>query len=166
MIRALSPGSCGDDGEDHQDDAPEDRQARGQHHRDQENCYCDIHAMRVFRQAGTGSSPAGRLKGRDMPANERLRVVMLERGETEDSLAEVGGVDPKTVERWIRGRAPYTRKRHILAWHLRVNESYRWPGSKTAQQIANLSESEILTVYPKQPSEHCGDFRPFGSSPP
>ena len=39
--------------------------------------------------------------------NERLRALLLERGETPDKLAEAVSVDPKTVERWVtKGRTP------------------------------------------------------------
>ena len=49
-------------------------------------------------------------------ANERLRALLLERGETPDKLAETVGVDPKTVERWItRGRTPYRAHRYAVA---------------------------------------------------
>ena len=37
--------------------------------------------------------------------NERLRALLLERGQTPDKLAEAVQVDAKTVERWItKGR--------------------------------------------------------------
>ena len=83
-----------------------------------------------------------------MAANERLRTTMLDRGETPESVATQLKVDPKTVERWIGGRVPYTRTRHSLAKLLQADETYLWPGSKSAHQLAGLSESEILTVYP------------------
>ena len=83
-----------------------------------------------------------------MAPNERLRAVMLERGETPESIATAVRVDPKTVERWIAGRLPYTRTRYTLAKLLQSDETYLWPGSKTAHQMAGISESEILTVYP------------------
>ncbi len=42
--------------------------------------------------------------------NERLRALLLERGQTPDKLAEAVHVDPKTVERWVtKGRTPYWR---------------------------------------------------------
>src|SRR5215469_10621452 len=61
-------------------------------------------------------------------ANERLRALLLERGETLDKLAEAVHVDPKTVERWVtKGRVPYRSHRYA---------------------VAAFSESEIVAVYP------------------
>ena len=48
--------------------------------------------------------------------NERLRALLLERGETPDKLAEAVHVDAKTVERWItKGRVPYRKHRYEVA---------------------------------------------------
>src|ERR1035441_5440490 len=47
--------------------------------------------------------------------NERLRALLLERGQTPDKLAEAVGVDAKTVERWItKGRTPYRSHRYAV----------------------------------------------------
>ena len=60
--------------------------------------------------------------------NERLRALLLERGETPDKLAEAVHVDPKTVERWVtKGRTPYRAHRYAVAAFLGVDESYIWP---------------------------------------
>ncbi len=42
--------------------------------------------------------------------NERLRALLLERGQTPDKLAEAVGVDAKTVERWITKRGTATAR--------------------------------------------------------
>ena len=80
--------------------------------------------------------------------NDRLRTVLLERGITPVELAEVLGVDPKSVERWINGRTPYRRHRYAVAAHLGVDEVYLWPDALSRDQIANASESEIINIYP------------------
>ncbi len=80
--------------------------------------------------------------------NDRLRSALLERGITPAQLAEAIGVDPKSVERWIAGRLPYRRHRYAVAAHLNVDEGYLWPDALSRSQIANASESEIITVYP------------------
>jgi transcriptional regulator with XRE-family HTH domain len=80
--------------------------------------------------------------------NERLRAALLQRGVTPDKLAEHVGVDPKTVERWIRGREPYRRHRYSIASFLGVEEVYLWPDALSRDQVAAASESEIVTVYP------------------
>ena len=58
-------------------------------------------------------------------------------------------VDAKTVERWItRGRLPYRRHRFEVASFLGVDESYIWPDALGKDEIAAVSESEIVAVWP------------------
>lgn len=93
--------------------------------------------------------------------NERLRTAMLERGVTPADLAAALQVDPKSVERWIRGRTPYRRHRYAVAAHLEVDEGYLWPDALSPDQVANASESEIVNVYPHRwtvPSEMWRNF--------
>lgn len=81
--------------------------------------------------------------------NERLRALLLERGETLDKLAEAVEVDPKTVERWVtKGRVPYRKHRYEVAAFFGVDESYIWPDALGRDQVAAVSESEIVAVYP------------------
>lgn len=80
--------------------------------------------------------------------NERLRATLLERGVTPDALASAVGVDPKSVERWLKGRTPYRKHRYAVATYLGMNETYLWPDALPRQQVADASESEILTCYP------------------
>jgi len=81
--------------------------------------------------------------------NERLRALLLERGETPAKLAEALQVDNKTVERWItRGRVPYRRHRHAVAAHFGVDEVYIWPDALDRSEVAAVSESEIVAVWP------------------
>jgi transcriptional regulator with XRE-family HTH domain len=81
--------------------------------------------------------------------NERLRALLLERGETPDKLAEAVQVDPKTVERWVtRGRIPYRAHRYAVAAFFGVDESYIWPDALGRDQVTAVSESEIVAVYP------------------
>lgn len=81
--------------------------------------------------------------------NERLRALLLERGKTPDQLAEHVGVDAKTVERWItRGRLPYRRHRFEVASFLGVDEAYIWPDALGKDEVAAVSESEIVAVWP------------------
>ena len=92
--------------------------------------------------------------------NERLRALLLERGETPDKLAEAVSVDPKTVERWItKGRTPYRGHRYAVAAFFGVDESYIWPDALGRDQVAAVSESEIVAVYPHRsevPRERLG----------
>lgn len=80
--------------------------------------------------------------------NDRLRSVMLERGVTPAELAETLQVDPKSVERWVKGRVPYRRHRYAVAAHLGVDEAYLWPDALSSDEVASAAESEIVTVYP------------------
>lgn len=79
--------------------------------------------------------------------NDRLRTAMLERGVTPLELAAALQVDPKSVERWIKGRTPYRRHRYAVAAQLGVDETYLWPDALSPDQVANASESEIVNVY-------------------
>jgi len=84
----------------------------------------------------------------EMP-NERLRALLLERGETPGKLAEAVNVDPKTVERWVtKGRIPYRAHRYAVAAFFGVDESYIWPDALSRDQVAAVSGSEIVAVYP------------------
>ena len=81
--------------------------------------------------------------------NERLRALLLERGKTPDQLADAAQVDAKTVERWItKGRTPYRRHRFEVATFLGVDESYIWPDALGRDEVAVVSESEVVAVYP------------------
>jgi len=81
--------------------------------------------------------------------NERLRALLLERGKTPDQLAEAAQVDAKTVERWItRGRLPYVGTGSRWPLSLGVDEGYIWPDALGKDEIAAVSESEIVAVWP------------------
>ena len=94
--------------------------------------------------------------------NERLRALLLERGETPDKLAEAVGVDAKTVERWItKGRTPYRSHRYAVATFLGVDESYIWPDAMGRDEVAAVSQSEVVAVYPHRwavPRDTWGHF--------
>jgi transcriptional regulator with XRE-family HTH domain len=94
--------------------------------------------------------------------NERLRALLLERGETLDKLAEAVHVDPKTVERWITtGRIPYRNHRFAVASFFGVDESYIWPGALGRDEVAAVSGSEVIQVWPHRwamPRDTLGRF--------
>ena len=98
--------------------------------------------------------------------NERLRALLLERGETPEKLAEAVHVDAKTVERWItKGRVPYRKHRYDVAAFFGVDESYIWPGALGPDEVAAVSQSEVVAVYPHRwavPRDVWGHF--FGQA--
>ena len=94
--------------------------------------------------------------------NERLRALLLERGETLDKLAEAVHVDPKTVERWITtGRIPYRNHRFTVAAFFGVDEAYIWPDALSRDEVAAVSQSEVVQVWPHRwavPRDTWGHF--------
>ncbi|WP_054813391.1 helix-turn-helix domain-containing protein [Nocardia arizonensis] len=82
-------------------------------------------------------------------ANERLRGALHRNGLDLIQVAEATGVDPKTVERWItQGRTPYPRHRHAIAKMVGESTNYLWPDAVPAERRTDVTESEVLTVYP------------------
>jgi transcriptional regulator with XRE-family HTH domain len=78
--------------------------------------------------------------------NETFSRALLRAGLTEDDIAARLGVDPKTVRRWIEGRAlPYRRHRWTLATLLDTAETDLWPQLRSAQPRS----AEVLAIYPR-----------------
>jgi transcriptional regulator with XRE-family HTH domain len=94
--------------------------------------------------------------------NERLRALMLERGCNLDQLAEAVHVDAKTVERWItKGRVPYRKHRFDVATFLGVDEAYIWPDALGKDEVAAVSQSEVVAMWPHRwavPRDTLGRF--------
>ena len=81
--------------------------------------------------------------------NERLRVLLLERGLKPEDLAAQLEVDPKTVERWItKSRLPYRKHRYATAAFLGVDEAAIWPDALTPAQVASAAQNELVAFYP------------------
>jgi len=59
-------------------------------------------------------------------SNVRLRSAVFRTGIGMQGLADVVGVDRKTVERWISGRPPYRRHMFAVAAELRLDVAYLW----------------------------------------
>jgi transcriptional regulator with XRE-family HTH domain len=86
-------------------------------------------------------------------ANDRLRDALMEAGLTPAALADKLGVSPKTAERWVTSaRAPFPRFRHQIAALVHQSEAYLWPAALSAQRQAEISESEVLRIYPYRAS--------------
>jgi hypothetical protein len=77
--------------------------------------------------------------------NETFCRALLRARLTEEGIAVCLGVDPKTVRRWIEGRAlPYRRHRWALATMLDTPETDLWPELRSAQP----RPAEVVAVYP------------------
>ncbi|TLF94946.1 helix-turn-helix transcriptional regulator [Nocardia cyriacigeorgica] len=80
-------------------------------------------------------------------ANERLRAAMAARGWTYASLAEVTGVDPKSVERWVNlGRVPRRRTAIRAAECLGEDVNALWPALQQARTARAVSP-ELVALY-------------------
>jgi transcriptional regulator with XRE-family HTH domain len=78
--------------------------------------------------------------------NETFCRALLRAGLNEDDLATRLGVDPKTVRRWVEGRAvPYRRHRWALAALLRTTETDLWPQLRSAPR----RPAEVVAIYPR-----------------
>lgn len=77
--------------------------------------------------------------------NETFCRALLQAGLTEGDIAARLGVDPKTVRRWIEGRAlPYRRRRWALAALLSTAEMDLWPRLRST----GPRPDEVVAVYP------------------
>ena len=84
-------------------------------------------------------------------ANERLRDALLRTGITTTVLADTLGVNPKTAERWVTtDRPPYPRHRHAITRLVQESESYLWPNAIAPERTTQISESEVIHLYPRR----------------
>jgi transcriptional regulator with XRE-family HTH domain len=78
--------------------------------------------------------------------NERLADAMQRRRVTSETAAEVLGVDPRTVDRWVqdRGRIPRASSRDTLASMLDVPVGTLWPSVHIGPSLTG----DVLAAYP------------------
>ncbi|MET7646117.1 XRE family transcriptional regulator [Streptomyces sp. NPDC005426] len=83
-------------------------------------------------------------------ANERLRGAIVESGLTLDQVGARLGVSAKTVERWIGDpkRKPYRRFQFATASLLQCEVSYLWPEERTAAEVTEAGNAELIKLYP------------------
>jgi transcriptional regulator with XRE-family HTH domain len=79
--------------------------------------------------------------------NERLVSALSARRLTSRAIAEQLEVDPKTVERWLKGRTPHRGHRQALAGLVDKPESYLWPNADPDREFRR-SQAELVTLYP------------------
>jgi transcriptional regulator with XRE-family HTH domain len=81
--------------------------------------------------------------------NDRLRDALMAARITHEDLAAELGVAAKTVERWVTsGRTPYPQFRHRISVLVQKEESWLWPDGYSQKRRSEISESEIVKVYP------------------
>ncbi|CAI7981143.1 XRE family transcriptional regulator [Frankia sp. Hr75.2] len=81
--------------------------------------------------------------------NERLRGSIAGAGLTVERLAEIVGVDPKTVERWVsKDRIPRRAHRSATATILKADELYLWPALLDDVREKSASLAEFVALYP------------------
>lgn len=90
-------------------------------------------------------------------ANDLLIAAIHRAGLTNNDVADVAQVDPKTVERWISGRVPHPRYRSVLANHLVVDEAELWPDTARARGRRGLEE--ITGAWARRDEKDAPDWR-------
>lgn len=80
--------------------------------------------------------------------NDRLRASLAAAGLSYQALAQAVGVDPKTVDRWVRlGRVPHRMRRRAAAEVLACDETYLWPSPRGSARSPEHTTAEVLQVY-------------------
>lgn len=82
-------------------------------------------------------------------ANDRLRDALMAARITHEDLVKELGVNVKTVERWVtQDRKPYPQFRHRISVLVQKDESWLWPDGYSRKRRGEISESEIVHIYP------------------
>jgi hypothetical protein len=77
-------------------------------------------------------------------------MAMAASGVEIETLARKVGVDPKTVQRWLRGRLPRPRHRWKTCDILRRSEQELWPQVTMAGASGALHTAEIVAAYARR----------------
>lgn len=80
-------------------------------------------------------------------ANERLQRAMEAANVDVDAIVEATQVDPRTVERWLKGRVPHPRHRRALASLLNEHENFLWPNDMSEVKKVPTKTGEIVADY-------------------
>jgi transcriptional regulator with XRE-family HTH domain len=71
----------------------------------------------------------------DEIANHALRDALSAQSLSTDAVAELVGVDSRTVQRWVRGRIPHARHRWAVASALGMPERRLWPSAPGEDRV-------------------------------
>jgi len=90
-------------------------------------------------------------------ANDRLRTAITNAGLEFEDLARIVDVDPKTVQRWLSGRTPYSRHRTRIATALHTTERDLWPNATPGS--TERQPRETIDAYPAADDPSAPDWR-------
>jgi len=79
-------------------------------------------------------------------SNVRLRTSMAQARVDLERVSEKLQVDPKTVQRWLKGRIPHARHRWALAALVDEDEHYLWPPEDRGEPGASV-DAELVAAY-------------------
>jgi len=79
-------------------------------------------------------------------ANTTLQDALTDAGLNPERFAEIIGVDPKTVQRWVAGTTPYRRHRQAIARALEIPEHRLWPETTPPPQPGDAAAGDGLAV--------------------
>lgn len=80
--------------------------------------------------------------------NERLRRAMAAAHVGVEEVSQATRVDPKTVQRWIKGRVPHARHRWAVAELVHEDERYLWPDAEGERTPGSPTTAEVVAAYP------------------
>src|SRR5579884_2994348 len=79
--------------------------------------------------------------------NEHLHEALIAKHVAVEDIVQATGVDPKTVQRWLKGRVPHPRHRSKIAQLLNEREDFLWPTQHNNILSAPTRTAEIVAAY-------------------
>jgi hypothetical protein len=96
--------------------------------------------------------------------NERLRDALDRSGHSYESLGQLIGVDPKSIQRWVAlGRVPRGRNRRAVAEAVGESDSWLWPTASSATRAEQAARSELVQLFPRRSALTYDDWIRFFS---
>ncbi len=80
--------------------------------------------------------------------NDRLQRMMVASKVRVIDIVEATGVDPKTVQRWLKGRIPHPRHRQAMSSLLNIREDVLWPSAISKRRVNSSQSDEVVSAYP------------------
>jgi transcriptional regulator with XRE-family HTH domain len=79
--------------------------------------------------------------------NEHLHEALIAKRMAVEDIVHATGVDPRTVQRWLKGRVPHPRHRSKIAQLLNEREDSLWPLQGYNTPFAPARTAEIVAAY-------------------